>query len=734
MDKPIVLCGQTFTPELIEHLTCVRAQNPKLTRNALAREACVHLNWRSPNGRLCVASAKVALRKLAKRGLLSLPAKAATGQSRHRLRPSGQPLPPVVGVPRNVERVRGLHVYLLSGCDDPLHRLWNDLMIQQHPCGDAPLVGAQLRYLIGSEHGWLGALGFGPAAFVLGARDQWIGWSTTARLQNLKQVVGLSRLLIRQEVNCSNLLSKVLSLALERLPVDWEVRYGVRPLLVETFVDRQRYTGQSLSAANWLRLGASTGRGRLGPVQPQRSPKDIWVYPLEGHARRKLQCQPAASVKACSLLESLSATDWCARELEGLDLGDARLNRRAVAILEARLAQPDASFYGSFSDWAQAKGAYSLIEQRRADVNFQRLLAPHRQATLARMAAETLVLLPQDTTGLNYSGLRETEGLGPLGEDKGRGLWLHSMLAFREDGVGLGVLHAQCWARPEEENSGDPRGRNAKSIDEKESGRWLEAFGQAAEAARRLPQVQLVSITDREGDIYELHDQGQLAPPNLHTLIRAQHDRKLESHQKLWDFMARQPSQKRRLKVPRHKNQPARTATVQIHWGHPSLEAPATGVKKSWSGLKLYAIWVHEINPPPGVEPIQWMLLTDLPVTTAAQAWQKVQWYCQRWRIEEWHRVLKSGCGAERREFKTAEHLQRVLVFDLIVAWRVLALTKIGRVLPQLPASALYTEAELQVLWGAVKKNGTSASRAELATSQSTAGAVGWLPGPLWRR
>src|SRR2546426_1707792 len=104
-----------------------------------------------------------------------------------------------------------------SDLEDPLHGLWNDLIIAQHPCGDAPLVGAQLRYLIGSEHGWLGALGFGPAAFALASRDQWIGWSTAARLGHLREVIGLSRLLIRQEVRCTNLVSKVLSMALERL-------------------------------------------------------------------------------------------------------------------------------------------------------------------------------------------------------------------------------------------------------------------------------------------------------------------------------------------------------------------------------------------------------------------------------------------------------------------------------------------------------------------------------------
>lgn len=98
------------------------------------------------------------------------------------------------------------------------------------------------------------------------------------------------------------------------------------------------------------------------------------------------------------------------------------------------------------------------------------------------------------------------------------------------------------------------------------------------------------------------------------------------------------------------------------------------------------------------------MLLTDLPIRTAEEAWEKVQWYCRRWGIEEWHRALKSGCGVEQREFKTAEHLQRVLAFDLIVAWRVLACVKLGRVMPQLPATVLYLPEELEVLQAAVKK------------------------------
>ena len=227
MQELIVVCGRQFGPEVLEHLHQLARQQPAPSGNTVAREACALLAWYAPDGRPALASAKVALRKLEKRGVLARrPARSSGG---HRLRASGQELPPVRGVPRRVDQIQGLHLHWLSGAEDPLHGLWNDLMIAQHPCGDAPLVGAQLRYLIGSDHGWLGALGFGPAAFALAPRDQWIGWSTAARLGHLREVVGLARLLLRREVCCANLASKALSLALRRLADDWQARYGVRP-------------------------------------------------------------------------------------------------------------------------------------------------------------------------------------------------------------------------------------------------------------------------------------------------------------------------------------------------------------------------------------------------------------------------------------------------------------------------------------------------------------------------
>lgn len=716
MDTPVRVCGRTFTPALVQHLAAMIAAQPKIGRGSLAKEVCLHLSWYSLTGRPALSSARVALRKLESQGLLWLP--KARRSVAHRLRRSGGKLPPVAGVPRRVDEIGGLYLHLICGKEDPLHALWNDLMIQQHPCGDAPLVGPQLRYLIGSDHGWLGALGFGPPAFVLGARDRWIGWSSRARLDHLCEVVCLSRLLIRQEVRCTNLVSKIWSQVVARLAQDWQSRYGARPLLVETFVDRSRFTGGCFAAANWLRLGQSTGQGRLGARPGSTTLKDIWVYPLCREARRQLQHEPPAPVTPCSLEDGLETADWCDRELQSIDLGDARLNRRAQRILAARWNDPSATFGASFPNWAQAKGAYNLIENPKPEIGLQTLVRPHAHSTQTRMACEPIVLLAQDTTSLNYSGLNQTTGLGEIGSGAARGLFLHSLLALRPDGVPLGVLDAHSWGRCPEPSS-DPRTRNAKSIDEKESLRWLDQLQNAAAAARRLPSTQMVVLADREGDLYELHDGVQIGPPNVHLLVRAQHDRNLDGHQKLWAFLASQPLRESRdLQLPRRGNRAARTATVQIRWASVTIQAPAVGPKKGWPPLTMRAVWVHEPAPPPEVEPLDWMLLTDLPVNTLAEAWEKVAWYCRRWGIEEWHRVLKSICKVEQREFKTAAHLQRALAFDLVMAWRILALVKLGRVVPNVPAWLLYTQEELQVLTRALKKNSARRLRLDSGGSQ----------------
>jgi hypothetical protein len=601
-------------------------------------------------------------------------------------------------LPASVEQIGQLHLRLVRDTRDPQHLLWNRLIIRQHPLKAAPLVGAQLRYLICSEAGVLGAIGFGPAAFHLECRDGWIGWDRQAQARNRPLVVCLSRFLIREGVQCANFASRVYSMVLRRVAQDWQQRYGDQPVLVETYVNRSTHTGRSLAAANWRRLGTSTGRGRSSPsrrIRPQ-SPKDVWIYPLHPKARQRLQRRAVEPLPARSVFHP--PQDWISQELDGLDLGHALLNRRWQCMLRARWENPQRSFGASFQDRAQAKGAYRLLESGQAAVCFEKLLAPHHQQTQRRMAAESVVLLAQDTTPLSYNGLLQTQGLGSLGSEQqpGRGLWLHSLQAYRLDGIPLGCAWAHLWARTE---PSDTAQRNEQSVADKESHRWIQAYQVGRAAAQAMPQTQLIICGDRESDLFELHDQTQGAPKNLRVLVRAQHDRTLESGQKLWEHLSRQPVGGRmEVAVPRSKNRWARQSCLALRWSRVELSPPAVALKKSWRPLSLYVVMAREIDPPPGVEPIEWVLLTDWKVDSLKMARRMVRWYGLRWGIECWHQVLKDVCGVETRQMETAQALGRALVLDMMVAWRAQLLCRLGKQSPNLPASLYYSFQELRVL------------------------------------
>lgn len=708
--KTLRIGGQLLSGEFLEELNQFCQQEPVPSRAAVAKQVCEELRWHKRDGHLRLTKARDLLGKLERAGHVRLPeARGPQAGQPRRLAACGQSLPPIGKLPGQVQEMPGLYLHLLSGWKDPLSPLWNEFIVQQHPLKDAPLVGWQLRYLIGSAQGWLGAIGFGPPAWHLGPRDQWIGWNREARKSNLNRVIGLSRLLIRKEVRCLNLASKVMAMALKRVGPDWQERYGPKPLLVESFVDRQQFTGKSYLAANWRLIGSSQGRGRKGPkgFYPLNQ-KDIYIYALDPKAREQLQMQPVKLVQARPLFEGLESSDWAEQEMAGLDLGDKRLEGRAVKLLQGRWNHPEKSYAQSFDSWGQVYGAYRLLGHPCAQIDLTALLAAHKERTLERMAAEPLVLLPQDTTSLNYGGLKQTEGLGQINHEGSLGLYLHSTLALNGAGVPLGVVDAQCWGREPEDGDGQAVGRNAKSVDQKESARWVKSLNRAAEMARRMPQTRVVELGDRESDIYEVFDQTLIGPPNLHVVIRAQHNRHLEEQAKLWEYMGSQPMRGHlELQVPRRPGRAARKAVLEVRWSEVSICASQVRLKRHWPALKLYAVWVKEIDAPPGEDPLEWMLLSDLPVNTWEEALQRINWYCRRWRIEEWHRILKTGCRVEKREFETALHLQRALAFDLIVAWRTLMLVKLNRETPHMPAQTIFSEEELAILRCYKKKRRT---------------------------
>ena len=377
---------------------------------------------------------------------------------------------------------------------------------------------------------------------------------------------------------------------------------------------------------------------------------------------------------------------WAVHELAGAGLPDQRLLKRAHLIMTQLGERPAASLPQACGGWSQTKAAYRFLDNDA--VNPQALLAAHTQATVGRMQDHAVVLALQDTTTLNYSAHPQTEGLGPIGNNRDQtiGLWLHSTLAVSVGGEPLGMLSAAALARDPCRfgSSRQAQRRNRQPIAEKESQRWLDSLSACQKLAPACPNTLIVNVADREADIYELFAlalrSGQDRP--VHVLVRSQHNRQVPGpDKKLWKHLSRQPlAGKLTVQTPRQTGRASRRAILSIRFAAVRLPAPC--LKEDQPGLNLWAVEAREEHPPKGCAPIHWRLLTTLPVASAPEAMEKVQWYAQRWQIEVLHKTLKSGCQVERRQLETAERLRRVLMLDLIVAWRVMHLCKGAREKP----------------------------------------------------
>ena len=394
-------------PKTIEYVSRLLEEGDFSSRSELAGFLCDQLRFYDPSGRPQRGGCLKALRELEAKGYFRLPPPRIQ-KGAPRPRRLAAPVEEPIGVPEQVGEVRGLE---LIGVAEPQQmRIWNELMIEEHPLGAGPLVGRQLRYLLGSEHGWLGGLGFAAAALQLADRDRWIGWDAEQRRSHLHGVVCLSRFLIRPSVQCQNLASRVLSLSLQRLGPDFEQRYGYRPWLVESFVDTARFSGASYRAANWTRVGRTQGRGRQDRfTQRGETIKDIYVYPLQPEFRARLGLAEGAGLGPLAPAQGVEAGNWAAEEFGGAPLGDARLSRRLVNIAQSKGQEPGRAFSGvAQGDWPAVKAYYRLIDHPdEAAVSLPQILQPHRKRTLRRMQGQRTVLCIQDGTDLDYTSLAQ---------------------------------------------------------------------------------------------------------------------------------------------------------------------------------------------------------------------------------------------------------------------------------------------------------------------------------------
>jgi len=396
-------------------------------------------------------------------------------------------------------------------------------------------------------------------------------------------------------------------------------------------------------------------------------------------------------------LAATEPADWASREFGQAILPDQRHRRRLHLMATAFAQKPTASIPQACPNAAEATAAYRFLENEA--INPQALRESHHQATLERVQTHRLVLAVQDTTILNYTTHPQTQGLGPIGTADGPliGLLLHSTLVLTPRGQPLGFVHNAVRVRS---GRGRVAPRHRRKLADKESYKWMESLRACQALAGQCPQTQWVNMTDREGDVYELFAQALAVsgPSRVDLLVRARHDRKLADQKgKLWQELGRRRvAATLSVLVGRKGDQPSRVARLQIRFGPVSLCGPST--VPAPPSLQVWAIEAREISAPKGATPILWRLLTTQPVTTAEAAAEKVGWYAQRWQIEVIHKILKSGCQIEQRQLETAQRLERVLSIDLVVAWRILALCKAARELPDDPISNWLPKVQWQAL------------------------------------
>ena len=420
---------------------------------------------------------------------------------------------------------------------------------------------------------------------------------------------------------------------------------------------------------------------------------------------------------------------WAVEEMRNVRLADKRLNTRVMEILSLCGAQPTASIPAACGGYAETTAAYRLFDNPK--VGWDNVLEPHVEATRRRMADQEKVIVVQDTTELDLTRpQQQVVGAGPLDGGSRRGVFLHLSAGFTPDGTPLGTVQGKVWARPD----GLPPKKVERSalrkqtpIEDKESYRWIEGLRQVRIEAQRAPQTHFIAVADSEGDIYELLVEAGDRPANMEWIVRACQDRALiEGHgnPELSDSHIHRVRQQvlsqevlfthtihvrgREAKVhceERARRQPrqSRTAEVEVRAAPVTLRPPWRPDRKL-PEVTVHAVVVREIHPPPDEPPVEWVLLTSLPIDTVEQVRQMIQTYCVRWMIEILFRTLKSGCAIEDRRFEHVHRFLPCLAVYVIVAWRALYVCRIARAFPDISCEAIFEPAEWKAVYHVVRR------------------------------
>lgn len=395
---------------------------------------------------------------------------------------------------------------------------------------------------------------------------------------------------------------------------------------------------------------------------------------------------------------------WAVAEFADAQLHDERRTQRLIEIATVLANQPMASLPSACADPAMLKATYRFFDSNAIEP--EAILQSHIHATSRRIDGMELVLAVQDTTELDFSHYPTTTDLGPLSGANQQGMLAHTTLAMTPERVPLGILAQQVWAR-DPDDVGKRARRKHLPLCEKESLKWVTSLEAVMEESLEHPQTHFISIGDREADVYDLFLVSR--PGNVDVLVRAAWNRRVEHpEQYLWAKAAAQPvAAVVTLEIPKRKDQPARQATVEVRFGSVLLRPPKHRRREKLPPVWVWFVFAVEMNPPQGVEPVEWLLLTTCGVHHLTDALCRLDWYCCRWGIEMLHKVIKSGCRVEARHLQTASRLKRCFAVFSVIAWRILYATMLSRVLPDAPCTAILDADEWQALYCRVHQTPT---------------------------
>jgi hypothetical protein len=412
-------------------------------------------------------------------------------------------------------------------------------------------------------------------------------------------------------------------------------------------------------------------------------------------------------------------TPWALEEMATANFGDERLDTRVAILLSALGNRPNLSIPAACGSRAEMKAAYRFYDNDKA--TFAKVIEPHLARSRQRVAQQPIALLVQDTSEIDLTRPeQEVVGAGALDGSR-RGVLLHEMHAFTPDGTPLGTVWAEVLNRTEGVSHASPAEKHDERkhtpIEEKESMRWLTGLREARQLAQELPGVQCVCVADSEADIYEWFAEPRGEQP-VHWLIRACQDRALEtdSGRHLRDQVLATPLlykvelliRGRKAKTAaedraRRQNRETRQAKVEVRAATVTLRPPWRP-DRELPPVTVNVVLVREPNPPAGEPPVEWLLITTLPIDTPEQVRTVVEYYCVRWCIEILFRTLKSGCRIEQRRFEHVDRMLPCLGLYLIVAWRTFFVCRVGRSCPDLDCEAIFEPSEWKAVWMAVHR------------------------------